>query len=173
MKTKLTLAVALVTALTGVGLAETPAKHMHPSTEAPMSKMSSVDARQPLFMLPMMADHQKQNMRDHLAAVNEIVAALAKNDFAAVGESAKRLGTSPAMQQMCTHMGAATPGFSERALAFHQTADTIIPAAKTKNAPKVLTALNKTMDTCVSCHASFRQEVVDQARWDELTKLQP
>jgi hypothetical protein len=133
---------------------------------------STQDTRQPLYLLPMMADHQKQNMRAHLAAVNEIIAALAKRDYAVVGEAAKKLGTSPAMEQMCEHMGAATPGFSERALAFHATADSIATAAKQKDSAQVLRALDKTLNTCVSCHATYRQEIVEQARWDKLTASQ-
>lgn len=146
-----------------------PVRQGHQHAAPNMSSLAGSDARMPLYLLPMMADHQKQNMREHLAAVNEVVAALAKKDFHAVGEAAKKLGTSPAMQQMCTHMGAATPGFSERALAFHSTADTIVAAAETKSDAKVLAALNKTLDTCVSCHADYRQVAVDQARWNELT----
>src|SRR5690349_20366514 len=131
--------------------------------------MSTHDARQPLYLLPMMADHQKQNMRAHLAAVNEIVAALAKRDYISIGEAAKKLGTSPTMEQICEHMGAVTPGFSERALAFHSTADSIVEAATRKNSAQVLSALDKTLNACVSCHATYRQEVVEQSRWDKLT----
>jgi cytochrome c556 len=137
--------------------------HQH---ETPQPKRTE---RQPLYLLPMMAEHQKQNMREHLAAVNEVIAALAKNDFPAVRASAAKLGTTPEMQQMCMHMGAATPGFSQRALAFHSAADSIIPAAERKDSAGVLKALHNTLDTCVSCHESYRQEVVDQVRWDELT----
>ncbi|GMU45670.1 MAG: hypothetical protein AMXMBFR26_04520 [Porticoccaceae bacterium] len=129
------------------------------------------DARQPLYLLPMMAEHQKQNMRDHLAAVNGIVAALAKGDFAAVNAAAKKLGTTPEMQQMCLNFGAATPGFSERALAFHATADTISAAADSADTQKVLGALNATLDRCVSCHAVYRQEVVDQERWRQINSV--
>ncbi|HEU4593515.1 MAG TPA: hypothetical protein VFS13_21630, partial [Steroidobacteraceae bacterium] len=70
------------------------------------ASQTASDTRQPLYLLPVMAQHQKQNMREHLAAVNEIVAALGKNDFKSVGEAARKLGTTPEMQQMCAHMGA-------------------------------------------------------------------
>jgi cytochrome c556 len=127
------------------------------------------DARRPLYLLPMMAEHQKQNMREHLAAVNGIVAALAKGDFGAVRAAAKKLGTTPEMQQMCMNFGAATPGFSERALAFHATADGLSAAAAAADTQKVLGALSATLNSCVSCHAAYRQEVVDQERWRQLT----
>jgi cytochrome c556 len=156
----LVLATVLTLAAASPGSAQT---HQH---DTPKSNQAE---RQPLYLLPMMAEHQKQNMREHLAAVNGVIAALANNDFTAVRASAARLGTTPEMQQMCMHMGAATPGFSQRALAFHSTADSIIPAAERKDSAGVLKALNDTLDTCVSCHESYRQEVVDQARWQELT----
>ena len=66
-------------------------------------------------------------------------------------------------------MGAATPGFSEMALNFHRTADTIADAARNKDGAAVLSALNKTLQTCTSCHAAFRQDVVDEATWKQLT----
>ncbi len=147
-----------------MGHAETPTAPAHPGM--PAAKQGE---RQPLYLLDMMAEHQKQNMREHLEAVNEIVAALAKRDYQAIETAAKKLGMSPEMEQMCTHMGAATPGFTERAMAFHSTADEIIPPAKRNDSTQVLAALNKTLSTCVSCHATYRQEIVDEARWKKLT----
>ncbi len=67
----------------------------------------------------MMAEHQKQNMRDHLAAVQEIVAALGRDDLDGVAKAASRMGYSEAMGRMCEHMGAAAPGFTPLALDFH------------------------------------------------------
>jgi len=160
------LALVTIAGLTfaSLGYAQAPTTQARPGM--PMAKPGE---RQPFYLLPMMAEHQKQNMRGHLEAVNEIIAALARRDYPAIGAAAKKLETSPEMEQMCTHMGAATPGFSERALAFHSTADAIVSAAQRKDSMQVLTALNRTLNTCVSCHATYRQEVVDEARWNELT----
>jgi len=60
-----------------------------PTTAA--ESMDKMDTRRPLPLLPMMANHQKQNMRDHLLAVQEIVAALATDDFSPVS---LRFGTA-------------------------------------------------------------------------------
>jgi hypothetical protein len=84
---------------------------------------ASEDSRRPLRLLPMMAEHQKQNMREHLVAVRDIVNALSASDCAAVEKFAAALGTTPEMARTGNVMGAATPGFSEQALAFHRTAD--------------------------------------------------
>lgn len=132
--------------------------------------LDTMDTRLPVPLVPMMANHQKQNMRDHLAAVQEIVVAAAANDFPAVEKSAGRIGYSEQMGMMCQHMGARAPGFTEAALRFHHTADTIAEAARQKDAQGVLVALGVTLSTCTSCHATFKQQVVDDATFASLTK---
>jgi cytochrome c556 len=121
----------------------------------------------------MMAAHQKEQMRGHLAAVQEIVGALAKKDYAAIEEATQKIGYSAPMAQMCTHMGAGASGFTPTAIAFHRTADTIGVAAKKQDPAAVLAALDATLDKCVGCHATYRQEVVDEATWTKLTSMPP
>lgn len=137
------------------------------------SALDAMDKRTPVPLLPMMANHQKQNMRDHLVAVQEIVVALGTKDFAAIEKSAGRLGYSEQMGQMCSHMGAGAPGFTEQALNFHHTADKIGDAAKKHDSDAVLKALSETLSTCTTCHASFKQQVVDDATWTAATKMSP
>ena len=124
--------------------------------------LDRLDARRPVPLLPHMAQHQKQNMRDHLEAVQGIVAAAAVSDFEKVAESAKRLGFSESMGRMCEHMGAAAPGFTEQALAFHHTADEIAVAATKQDGAAVLAALSKTLQTCTACHTTFKQQLVER-----------
>jgi hypothetical protein len=119
----------------------------------------------------MMANHQKQNMRDHLLAVQEIILASGRNDFAGVERAATRIGYSAEMGKMCTHMGAGAQGFTEQALAFHHTADSIATAARKHDRPAVMTALGTTLQACTACHETFRQRVVDQATWTRLTSM--
>jgi cytochrome c556 len=134
-----------------------------------MMPQSAADTRKPLPLPAMMAEHQKQNMREHLAAVQTIVAAIGRDDMEGVTKAAARIGYSESMGQMCEHMGAATPGFTAMALNFHRTADTIGEAARRGDRAGVLTALDRTLQTCVGCHATYRQEVVDEATWRRLT----
>ena len=49
--------------------------------------------------------------------------------------AASRIGYSEEMGRMCSHMGMGAPGFTETALQFHRTADTIGTAAKQRDAP--------------------------------------
>jgi len=65
--------------------------------EDPVHKMplTSMDSRSPLPLLAMMAEHQKQNMREHLMAIQAIVAAIARDDLDGVTTAASRIGYSP------------------------------------------------------------------------------
>ncbi|HZP41075.1 MAG TPA: hypothetical protein VFD84_06150 [Candidatus Binatia bacterium] len=135
----------------------------HRETAAPLG-----DARQPLPLPPAMAEHQKRSMREHLAAVQAIVAALGRDDLPTVAAAAGRLGFSEATGRMCEHMGAAAPGFTAMALDFHHTADGIGEAARRGDRTGVLAALDRTLQACVRCHAAYRQDVVDDATWKRL-----
>lgn len=130
------------------------------TTPSPHVALDRMDQRRPVPLLPMMAQHQKENMREHLEAVQEVVAAAATGDFDKVAVAAKRMGYSESMGRMCEHMGAAAPGFTEQALTFHQTADEIGTAAAKRDGAAVLTALSKTLSACTSCHSTYKQQLV-------------
>ena len=158
-----------------LALASCQAKQEQPAAEAAAPAVAAsqvldrLDARTPVPLLPMMAQHQKQNMRDHLAVVQEVVAALARQDFPAIEKSAGRMGYSETMGQMCTHMGAGAAGFSDTALAFHKTADKIARAASQREPEAVAAALAETLSACTACHATYKQRIVDEATWASLT----
>lgn len=139
--------------------ASTPA---HTAVPAPSARptLDELDQRRPVPLLPVMAQHQKANMREHLEAVQAVVAAAASGDFDQVAVAAKRMGYSDAMGRMCQHMGAAAPGFTEQALLFHHTADEIVAAATQRDNAAVLAALSKTLRTCTACHAMYKQQLV-------------
>jgi hypothetical protein len=140
------------------------------SRPKPADELARLDSRKPIPLLPMMANHQRQNMRDHLVAVQEILGALSKDDFKAVSTSAGRLGYSETMGNMCKHMGSGAPGFADAALAFHHAADTIAVAAAQRSHKKVLVSLSETLGHCTSCHAAWKQEVVDAETWNNLSR---
>lgn len=147
-----------------------------PSAEAPdeaQAALDRLDTRIQVPLLPMMANHQKQNMREHLVAVQEIAIGLASDDFPAVERAAGRIGYSEQMGQMCTHMGAGAPGFTDAALEFHHTADTIAEAARRRDHDGVTRALGSTLQKCTGCHAAFKQHVVDEATFTRLTAAAP
>lgn len=139
-----------------------PGKRAEPDSDA-------LDSRIQVPLLPRMAQHQRENMRDHLTAVQEILGAVAQNDFSGVEKAAARIESSNEMQQMCSHMGRGAPGFTELALNFHRTADSIGAAARKEDRSGVLQALSNTLATCVGCHATYRQLIVDENTWRHLT----
>lgn len=140
------------------------------ATSSAQEQLDTIDTRRPVPLIPMMANHQKENMRDHLVVVQEIVAALAIRDFAAVEKSAARISYSEKQAQMCARMGAGVDGFSDLGTDFHRTADSIIAAAKTKNVEATLKAVSDTLARCTSCHSQFRQDIVDNREWQKLTR---
>jgi len=139
-----------------------PSAAVQASHASLLEELDRLDQRKPLPLLPMMANHQKQSMRDHLTVVQEVVSATATRDFAKVAHAAQRMGYSEAMGQMCEHMGAGAPGFSEQALAFHHSADRIVDAARREDSVAVLGALSQTLAACTACHASYKQKLVDK-----------
>ena len=148
----------------------TPSDRALPSESPPVAAgpdqvLDRLDSRTPLPLLPMMAHHQKQNMREHLLAVQQIVAGAATDDFEAVEKAASALGFSEQMGRMCEHMGAGAPGFTELALKFHHDADKIADAARERDGRQVLASLGQTLSQCTTCHETFKQSVVDDAAW--------
>lgn len=128
-----------------------------------------MDDRTPVPLQPMMAWHQKQNMMEHLVAIERITGALATEDWEGVSKASALIESSPQMQQMCNHMGAGAEGFTELALDFHRRADEIGEAAQAKDLAAVLRATSNTLQSCTSCHATYRQEVVDAETWQQRT----
>lgn len=131
----------------------------------PMAELAGLDLRQPVPLQPMMAWHQKRNMMEHLVAIQRITDALAREDWEAVATASSLIESSPAMQQMCEHMGAGADGFTERSLEFHRRADAIGEAARARDTAAVLRATAHTLEACTGCHASYRQDVVDAATY--------
>lgn len=124
--------------------------------------LDRLDARTPVPLLPMMANHQKENMRDHLVAVQEIVTALGASDFAKIEAASARIGDSEQMGGMCRHMGAGAPGFTDQALDFHHKGDRIGDAARRRDVSAVLGALGDTLAACTSCHAVYKQAITNE-----------
>lgn len=136
-----------------------------------LATFEQMDARKPVPLTPMMANHQLENMRDHLLAVQQIIEAAAEEDFEGINKAAQKIGSSPQMAQMCNHMGAGADGFTELALGFHETADGIIEAAEEEDYGAVMSALGDTLNTCNSCHAQFKQQVVSEEAWSQKTGM--
>ena len=118
--------------------------------------MGMMDARTSLELSPEMKQHQLSNMRDHLEAVNSIIGLMSENKFEDASKIAHtKLGLTPEMQQMCSMFG--DEKFMKLGFAFHKSGDDLGDVLHTKDAKASLRALNKTMQYCVECHATYRQ----------------
>lgn len=116
----------------------------------------SKDTRIQLNAPEMMKEHQKTMMREHLKAVNEIVAGLAANDFELISQTAhKKLGLTDEMRNMCSMFG--NQEFERIGLEFHTKADELGDIAKTKDLNKTLLALDTMLKRCNQCHSMFKQ----------------
>jgi len=169
--TPLALAALLLTACGGAQPStEVPLKaKAQPSSTSPFDELNQLDTRAPVPLQPMMAWHQKQNMQQHLVAIQRITEALSREDWEAVSAASSMIALSPQMQMQCEHMGAGAEGFTETALDFHRRADAIDKAAKDKDVTAVLAATAHTLDACTSCHATYRQDVMDADTWEART----
>jgi hypothetical protein len=170
--------VPLVALLGACSRGDTPSAAVNSSGATPApgtaaDALDKMDKRKPVPLLPMMANHQKQNMRDHLVAIQEISTSLASDDFSGIERAAGRIGFSEQMGQMCTHMGAGAAGFTEQALHFHRTADRITEAPRARDKGRVIKELGATLQTCTSCHEQWKQQVVDEPTWTRLTASAP
>jgi len=126
------------------------------------------ETRQPLKLAPMQRDHVLDEMRALLAGSQQIVAALARDDMAAVAAAARPLGMGMARKAE-NHLGAALPrDFMRQGMAVHQDFDRIADDAEARKDPRLtLRQLGETMGRCVACHASFRIESAAAAAHDD------
>jgi hypothetical protein len=124
----------------------------------------AADARQPVRFPALLRQHTLANMRDHLATLQELQAALAKGEYEAASHLAEeRLGLTSLglhgahdvavympqpMQQLGTDMHRAASRFAVEASNVAATGD-VKPA---------LAALSVVTAKCVACHAAYRLE---------------
>lgn len=118
--------------------------------------MNMMDTRTSLELSAEMKQHQLTNMRGHVEAIKSIVGLMAENKFEEASKIAHgKLGLTPEMQEMCDKFD--NKNFRTLGLAFHKSGDDLGDALQTKDVNVSLRALNKTMQYCVECHATYRQ----------------
>jgi len=118
--------------------------------------MSTVDTRISLEVTGEMKQHQLANMRGHVDAIRSIVGLMSERKFDDASKIAHdKLGLTPEMQSMCGMFN--NENFKKLGLAFHKSGDELGDALKTEDVNASLRALNKTMQYCVECHATYRQ----------------
>jgi hypothetical protein len=97
-------------------------------------------------------------MRDHLQAINEIQAALARGEFDKAADIAEaRIGMSSLIAHDASHMAPFMPkGMQDIGTEMHHAASRFAMTAMEGDLSRSLDALSKVTEQCVACHMSYR-----------------
>ena len=116
------------------------------------------DTRELVPMPDMMKHHMLANMRDHLAAVNEILAYLASGELDQASDVAEqRLGMTSLESHGASHMAKVMPkGMREIGTSMHRAASQFALRAEEGDLKAALEALPRVTAACVACHAGYK-----------------
>ena len=122
--------------------------------------MMQQDSRQLVHMPPMAQTVMRNDMKNHLAALNDIVGFLAEDKLAAAADTAeKRLGTNSMGRHAMMGQG---PGrfmpetMRQMGWNMHEAASEFAAIALNGDRTKALSAFHQLSSACVACHMSFR-----------------
>jgi hypothetical protein len=103
-------------------------------------------------------ERQLVDMRDHLAALNEILASLADGHFDQAADIAEqRLGMSSMQAHGAGHMAPLMPqGMRDNGRQMHQAASRFARTAQEGESAAAYRALAEITSACVACHAAYR-----------------
>jgi cytochrome c556 len=124
----------------------------------PVFAAGDKDTRVQVKFPAMMRTHMLGNMRDHLLAVHEIQAALAKGELDRAADIAEqRIGMSSLVSHNAAHMAPYMPkGMQDIGTEMHHAASRFALKAKEGDLPHALDALSQVTQQCVACHQSYR-----------------
>lgn len=131
-------------------------------TLAASSVSQATDPRLRVEMPAPMQEHMLANMRDHLAAMGEIQAALAKGKYSEAADIAEhRIGMSSLQAHGASHMAPYMPKpMQDIGTSMHHSASrfarTAQEAAVTNDLPRALNALADLTQQCTACHTGYR-----------------
>jgi hypothetical protein len=116
------------------------------------------DARIKISLPDPMREHMLANMRDHLAALNEIQAALAAGKLDQAADLAEtRIGMSSLASHGAEHMAPYMPqAMQDIGTNMHHAASRFARSAHEGDLNKALSDLSAITQQCVACHARYR-----------------
>ena len=146
--------------LSGVGFTIAETNHSgghklgHEISKVPVTKRMTLD------ISPAAKEGLKLTMREHLEAIDAIVGALGREDFAGAATlTHEELGFPKHHVAMQREQGATfPPEYHELAMAHHQAAEALGAVIPTKDLKQILPHLEETIHACVKCHQVFRLE---------------
>lgn len=144
----------------GMSVSLSSAETDHHATHKAEPKMPKVPftKRMVLDLSPSAEEGLKLTMREHLEAIDAIVWALAREDFAKAATLAiEELGFSKHHVAMQREEGATFPAaYHELAMGHHRAAEVLGTVIPTKDLKQILPQLQQTIHACVKCHQAFR-----------------
>lgn len=116
------------------------------------------DDRELVQMPAMMQEHMLANMRDHLSALNEILAKLAADELDEASEIAEsRLGMSSLESHGASHMAKVMPeGMRKVGMSMHRAASKFALKVQEGQVALAYGALSEVTAACVACHSAYR-----------------
>ena len=122
------------------------------------TNLAADDTRQLVQLPDKMQQHMLSNMRDHLAAINEILQTMAEDDLDGAADIAEaRLGMSSLDDHGAAHMAGFMPaGMREAGNGMHRAASRFALKAQEGEAMSAYAALAEVTAACVACHAAYR-----------------
>jgi cytochrome c556 len=155
---RLTMTAGGLCLLFAASCAVTESDHHHQMKTEAVSPGMATGARQALDLAPAVQEALKLTMREHLEALQAIVAALAQEDYQkAAAVAHEDLGFPKHHQAMQREQGAPfPPKYQELAMAHHQVAEDLAQAIPSRDMKKILPQLERTMKACVACHQAYK-----------------
>lgn len=120
---------------------------------------SASDDKRELVELPArMQEHMLANMRDHLAAVHEMLTAINEDNLDQAAQIAEqRLGMSSLGSHGAHHMGRFMPKqMGELGMSMHRAASRFALVAEEGERLASYQAINDITAACVACHAAYK-----------------
>jgi hypothetical protein len=158
----------LAIAASAVAQQQEHSMHQHEQAQAPAASepvhgiASMPDTRQAVEFSQAMRDHTLANMRDHLLALQQIEAALAREEYDQAADIAEqRLGMTALILHGSYERAKFMPqGMRDVGSAMHANASRLAVAAKdagaTGDLKPVLEAMASVTAQCVACHSAYR-----------------
>ena len=116
------------------------------------------DARQLVQMPKMMQEHMMSNMRDHLAAINEILLSMGSGDlYMAAKVAEQRLGMMSLESHGASQMAKFMPeGMRQMGTSMHRAASRFAMKVQEGELLPAYKSLSEVTSACVACHTAYR-----------------
>ncbi|NOR20343.1 MAG: hypothetical protein GQ538_09685 [Xanthomonadales bacterium] len=116
------------------------------------------DSRQLVELPEMMQQHMMSNMRDHLAAINEILINMTNDQLDKAADVAEaRLGMSSLKSHGASQMAGFMPeGMRQIGTSMHRAASRFALKAEEGDVLPAYAAFSEVTTACVACHSAYR-----------------